>query len=417
MDIWIVNHYAIPPSMGGLVRHYYFSKYLHNKGHKVKIFTSSKIHNTNINIITNKSLYKEIDENGVLYTFVRNRDYKGNGIDRIINLLDFPFKIWRTLKVFSKKEKPDIIYASSPDLFTVLFALVFGKMRKIPVVVEVRDLWPESIVAYNSISSRNIIIKILYLLEKWIYIKADGIIFTMAGGKEYIEKRRWSGKVDLNKVFHVNNGVDVAEFDFQAKQYSVRDEELDDDSYFKVIYTGSIRHANGVDKIVDVAELLQKRGEDKIRFLIYGDGNEKQKLENICKEHRLNNIFFKGKVEKKYIPYILSRGNLNYMHGINTGIMRYGCSPNKLFDYIASEKPILSDLSPKYDLIKEYGLGKTLKSPAAEQIANAIIKFSQMNEEDYNRIKDNCRRVKSIYDYKSLSGEVERILKLNVKGE
>ena len=417
MNIWIVNHYAIPPSMGGLVRHYYFSKYLQKEGHKVKIFTSSKIHNTNINIIDNKSLYKEIDEDGVLYTFVRNRDYKGNGIDRIINLLDFPFKTWKALKVFVKKEKPDIIYASSPDLFTVLFALVFGKTRKIPVVVEVRDLWPESIVAYNNISGRNVIIKILYMLEKWIYIKADGIIFTMAGGKEYIEKRRWSKKVNLNKVFHVNNGVDVEEFDFQAEHYSIRDEELDNDSYFKVVYTGSIRHANGVDKIVEVAALLQRQGEDGIRFLIYGDGNEKQKLENICKERRLKNIFFKGKVEKKFIPYILSHSNLNYMHGINTEIMRYGCSPNKLFDYIASEKPILSDLSPKYDLIKEYGLGKTLRNPMAEQVADAIIKFSQMTEDDYNRIKDNCRKVKAIYDYKSLSKEVERIMKLNVKGE
>ena len=59
MNIWIVNHYAIPPSMGGLVRHYYFSKYLQKSGHTVRIFTSSKIHNTDINIITDKALYKE----------------------------------------------------------------------------------------------------------------------------------------------------------------------------------------------------------------------------------------------------------------------------------------------------------------------------------------------------------------------
>ena len=49
MRVWIINHYAIPPSMGGLVRHYYFSKYLHQMGHEVRIFTASEIHNTNIN--------------------------------------------------------------------------------------------------------------------------------------------------------------------------------------------------------------------------------------------------------------------------------------------------------------------------------------------------------------------------------
>lgn len=166
MNIWIVNHYAIPPSMGGLVRHYYFSKYLQKKGHNVKIFTSSKIHNTDINMIQDRSLYKEQMMDGVEYTFVRSRDYKGNGLDRIWNLIDLPFKMWETMKVFYKQKKPDVIYASSPDLFVAFFALLFGKKYKIPVVVEVRDLWPESIVAYNKISSGNIIIFILYRLEK-----------------------------------------------------------------------------------------------------------------------------------------------------------------------------------------------------------------------------------------------------------
>ena len=149
MNIWIVNHYAIPPSMGGLVRHYYFSKYLQKKGHTVMIFTSSKIHNTDINMIRDKSLYKEEMEDGVEYTFVRSRDYKGNGLDRIFNMMDLPFKTWKTMKQFYKKQKPDVIYTSSPDLFVAYFALLFGRKHKIPVVVEVRDLWPESIVEYN----------------------------------------------------------------------------------------------------------------------------------------------------------------------------------------------------------------------------------------------------------------------------
>ena len=76
MNIWIVNHYAIPPCWGGLVRHYYFSKYLTEKGHHVKIFTSSKIHNTDINMIKDKSLFVEQEIDGVEYTFVRSRDYK-----------------------------------------------------------------------------------------------------------------------------------------------------------------------------------------------------------------------------------------------------------------------------------------------------------------------------------------------------
>ena len=88
---------------GGLVRHYYFSKYLQKKGHNVKI-TSSKIHNTDINMIQDKSLYKEQLMDGVEYTFVRSRDYKGNGLDRIWNMIDLPFKMWKSMKVFYKQK-------------------------------------------------------------------------------------------------------------------------------------------------------------------------------------------------------------------------------------------------------------------------------------------------------------------------
>ena len=93
MNVWIINHYAIPPSMGGLVRHYYFSKFLRQMGHTVRIFTASEIHNTNINMIRDSSLYKEQEMDGVPYTYLKTRDYSGNGLSRIYNMLEFPLRI------------------------------------------------------------------------------------------------------------------------------------------------------------------------------------------------------------------------------------------------------------------------------------------------------------------------------------
>lgn len=306
MNVWIVNHYAIPPSMGGLVRHYYFSKYLQENGHTVKIFTSSKIHNTDINMIRDKSLYKEEIVDGIEYTFVKSRDYKGNGLQRILNMVELPFQMWKTMKLFLKKEKPDVIYTSSPDLFVAFFALVFGRKKKIPVVVEVRDLWPESIVEYNGMSRKNPIIQVLYQLEKWIYKKSDALIFTMAGGKEYISDKKWDRTVNLNKINNVNNGVDLKEFQADIERYQIDDNDLEDATKFKVVYVGSIRKANNVQNLVEVAKELKKRNENQVSILIYGDGTDKQELEEICVRENLDNVAFKGKVEKKYIPYILS---------------------------------------------------------------------------------------------------------------
>ena len=256
MNVWIVNHYAIPPSMGGLVRHYYFSKYLQKNGHTVKIFTSSKIHNTDINMIRDKSLYKEEIVDGIEYTFVKSRDYKGNGLQRILNMVELPFQMWKTMKLFFKKEKPDVIYTSSPDLFVAFFALVFGRKKKIPVVVEVRDLWPESIVEYKRMSRKNPVIQVLYQLEKWIYKKADRLIFTMPGGKEYIKDKGWDKAIDLRKVHHINNGVDLEEFEYNKRNNHVCDEDLESNDK-KIVYVGSIRLANNLGQLIKAAKVLK----------------------------------------------------------------------------------------------------------------------------------------------------------------
>ncbi len=408
MNIWIVNHYAIPPSMGGLVRHYYFSKYLREKGHNVKIFTSSKIHNTDINMIKDKSLYKEELMDNVEYTFVRSKNYSGNGIDRIMNMADLPFKMWKAMKIFWKKEKPDVIYTSSPDLFVAFFALLFGKFHKVPVVVEVRDLWPESIVVYNRMSRKNPIIQILYQLEKWIYKKADRLIFTMEGGKDYICEKKWDKKIDLQKVFHINNGIDLEEFEHNLNEFKVDDSELEDEANFKVVYTGSIRMVNHLQTLIDVADILKKEGKNNIRIIIYGEGTEREKLEKQCKDKKLN-VFFRGRVEKKYIPYIVSKANLNLINVKNSSLIKYGGSWNKLFEYMAGGKPILSNLPGNYDLIKEYNLGISETFANAQEYAKQIVKIAELNEKNYREMCDNAKRTSLLFDYKKHTNDLEKI--------
>ena len=269
MNVWIINHYAIPPSMGGLVRHYYFSKFLRQMGHTVRIFTASEIHNTNINMIRDSSLYKEQEMDGVPYTFLKTRDYSGNGLSRIYNMLEFPLRIQQAVKKFVKNgERPDVIYTSAPTIFAAASALVAARRLKVPCVVEVRDIWPESIVEYKGMSRKNPIILALYQLEKWLYKKADRLIFTMEGGKDYIREKHWEDKVPLEKIYNLNNGVDLQEYDKNCQQYRLDDPDLLDESTFKVVYTGSIRLVNNLGKIVEMAEYLQKQGENKIKFLL-----------------------------------------------------------------------------------------------------------------------------------------------------
>lgn len=406
MKIWIINHYAIPPSMGGLVRHYYFSKYLREKGHDVKIFTSSKIHNTDINMIQDNHLYLEKYMDGVPYTFVKTSDYKGNGIERIINMLQFPIRIWRVCKKF---EKPDVIYTSSPDLFTAFSAVIMAKILRVKKVVEIRDLWPESIVEYNDMSKKNPVIQILYQVEKWLYRNADELIFTMAGGKKYLKDKRWTRGINPKKIHHINNGVDLEEFEYNKEHFQIQDGDLENQDIFKIIYTGSIRKVNNLELIVNVARKI-KNIDPKIKFLIWGDGTEKEFLERKVQELNLDNISFKGKVEKRYIPYILSKADVNLMQGNFVDLFRYGCSPNKLFDYFAAGRPILSTIESYHDLVRYYKAGIAKATNDDEEVKKMILELYQMPEEERENMGNNAKKCIQEYNYHFLTNKLEKVL-------
>lgn len=405
MKVWIINHYAIPPSLGGLVRHYYFSKYLQEKGHEVKIFTASKIHNTDVNMIADKKSYIEKDMDGVTYTFVRTSDYKGNGIDRIINMLQFPIRIWSVCRKF---EKPDVIYTSSPDIFTAVSAVLMAKCLKVKKVVEVRDLWPESIVEFSGFSRKNPIIQILYQMEKWLYRNADELIFTMAGGKQYIKDKGWTRGINPKKIHQINNGVDLKEFEYNKEHFQIQDEDLENEETFKVIYTGSIRSANNVETLVKAVEKLDEP--ERCQLLLYGDGTDKERLEQYCKKHKLSNVKFKGKVEKKYIPYILSKSDLNIINYRQTGLFRYGGSQNKLFEYFASGKPICSNVQMGYSLIEKYHCGIEKDISSDKEYADLIRTFMDMTSEEYALYLQNSRRIAEKHDFKVLTDKLEKIL-------
>ncbi|MDE7401588.1 MAG: glycosyltransferase family 4 protein, partial [Clostridia bacterium] len=255
--VWIINHYALTPAQGGLCRHYYFAKELISRGYTVRIFSSSTIHNTDINMIgkNEKCFFKDVEYNGVTYTYLKSNGYKGNGLARIKNMLGFAYGIKKIWKKYSW-EKPDIIYTSSPDIFTAWKAEKFAKKHRLPCVVEVRDLWPLSIVEYKGFSEKNPAIRILYNLEKKIYKRADALVFTMPGGKDYVKDKKWQNKVAQDKIFNINNGVDIKEQIAHRSEFVLDDIDLNDDT-FKVIYAGSIRAANSVEMLIKAAEKLK----------------------------------------------------------------------------------------------------------------------------------------------------------------
>ncbi|SUY45808.1 WblI protein [Clostridium putrefaciens] len=407
-NVWIINHYSMPPQYETRVRNNIMAKYLIKKGYKVKIFAASTIHNTDINLINDKKkLYIQKTYDELDFVHIKTSNYSGNGISRIINMLQFPLRLLKVSKRIG--EKPDVVICDLEAIFAWSPYLVAKKFKS-KFILEVRDLWPESIVVYKNMSKCNPIIRILYKIEKWIYKRSDKLIFSMEGGKDYIINKGWDKDIDMSKIHYINNGVDLEQFNYNKKNHITKDVHLDNEDTFKVVYAGSIRQANNVKKIVDVADTIKKNGNTNIRFLIYGDGSDKEVLEKYCMENDIDNIVFKGQLEKDKIPYILSKCDLNIMHFSQSSLKKYGSSMNKMFDYLASGKPSISDCEFGYDIFNKYQGGISLDNANSEVLAENIIKFYNMSKEEYNTYCDNALKAAEDFDFKILTDKLEKVI-------
>ncbi len=406
--IWIFNHYAHTPENGNITRHYDFAGILQERGHDVTIFTSGAVHNTDINECPNGELYVEKNIEGRHYVFVKTRTYGNNGIKRALNMTDFYFNLQRVSKHFAK---PDIIYASSPHIFTLRAGLKVAKRLKVPCLCEVRDLWPLSVVEYSRFTNKNLGIKFLYKTEKSIYKKSDGLIFTMAGAVHYLQEHDIYDELSHEKISHVSNGVNLAKFDEDARIHAQFAAENYPKEGFCITFTGALRSLYRLDFLLDCAKRIQDLGHNDIRFVVYGAGGESTSLKQRCKDESIENVIFMGRVDKDYIPAILQRGDVNLWHSREVPLMKYGTSPNKLFEYLASGKPILATFSAYDCPVTRYDCGVTLKKQEVEPTVEAILKLYQMPKETREQMGERAREAAKEYDLPILCEKLEDTIK------
>lgn len=409
--VWILNHYAGNMYLVGGGRHYYMAKGLKQSGYNPIVFCSNFDHFTKNNCCNIQNQYEEKVETKteVPYVFVKTREYENNGIMRIFNILDFYKGVLRIADQYAKeKGKPDIIYASSVHPLTLVAGIKLAKHFGVKCISEVRDLWPESIVAYSKkITQNNILIKALYAGEKWIYKKSDALIFTMEGGYDYILERGWSDVLPKSKVYYINNGIDLHLFDENKNSKIVKDPDLTDSSFFNVVYAGSIRKVNNLNKLLDVAKRVTNK---RIRFLIWGDGGELPQLKERVSKEGIINVVFKGYIEKDKIPYITSNADVNIAHNDSSPLFRFGISFNKIFDYLAAGKPILCDFYSNYNPAIQVGGGISVDSGYEDEIARKIDEISLYSIERLQEIGQKSRNGAEQYDYSVLTSKLINII-------
>ena len=395
--IWFICKDAAPLSESGIFfRTLKQAQYFQQKGYEVKIICSDWVHNREICHKTDGLLSVETHD-GVEYVFLKSLYYGKSNIKRLVSYVLFANKIY---KLLDRLPCPNIIVHTSRIPFDAR-VYNFARKCKAKYIMDVSDLWPWELEHSGTFGKSNPILKLFYKIEENLYSKADHVVFSLDGGSDYICQHGWDkqahgGSIDLEKVHYVNTGLDYEEFKFRLRNYSVQDEDLNNENLFKIVYLGSIRPANDVGQLIDAAKnLLDNK---KIKILIYGDGPDRARLEEKVIKEKISNVAFKDKwVTPEYVPYILSHASLNLLNYMK-GWAPYGGSMNKMFMAMASGKPILCNAGMGYSPITKYKIGIDQYFETSQEYANAIVSFAEMSKEEYQSLCDRCKIAAQEFD-------------------
>ncbi|HBE44902.1 MAG TPA: glycosyltransferase WbuB [Deltaproteobacteria bacterium] len=395
MNIWIFNHYAITPELSGGTRHFDFAKELTERGYNVTIFASS-FHYSLLRETKyyGKSSYIIEDYDGIRFVWIGTFPYSKNDWRRVLNMLSYSVGAYKTAKKINI-EKPNVIIGSSVHLFSVYTAYLLSKHFNIPFIMEVRDLWPQTLIDMG-VSRWNPFVILLGILEKFLYKRAKKIISLLPKAYEYIT----SLGIPLEKIVWIPNGVDLKKFENIEGNFGKR-------TKFKVLYAGAHGIANGLDTLLNSARILKEKGYSGISIELVGDGPEKQRLMKRTLEEGLDNVSFRDPVKKDKIPKVLSEADVLFFNLLAKDTFKYGISSNKLFDYLSSGRPVIFASNASNNPVEEAKAGITVPPENPEAIAEAIINLYKMNEEERFKMGNNGK--KYVEKYHSIPVLVDKL--------
>jgi glycosyltransferase involved in cell wall biosynthesis len=373
MHLFLITQYFHPEIGAAASRWGDYVKLLIDKGHKVTVLCEMPNYPKGkfFDGYKNEWFKKEIISNNLI--IIRSGVWANNRkstFKLLGNYLSFAF----TGLINSFKIKNyDLVIISSPPLFVGIIAIVLKKIKKCTLFLDIRDIWPESVVALGSLRS-NFLLKMGLWLEMKIYNNVDGYIFPVPGFSSYFKK---NFPEEFKKPqFHLMNGVN--------KDFITKSKKNKENSSFTVLYSGNIGLAQGLEIIVFCAEKLI---DYPINFKFIGDGIKKQDLINLVDSKKLNNIRFEDSLPRFKLIEEIKKASVCIVPLIDKKLFRVAI-PSKIFEIMACRKPVILGLKGEAEkIIKDNNCGITIEPENSDQLKNAILNY--YNDENLTKIHGN----------------------------
>ncbi|MBC8328935.1 MAG: glycosyltransferase family 4 protein [Planctomycetes bacterium] len=404
MRIWIVNQYAIPPSVPGGTRHFQFARRLIERGHEVLLVAQSVQHFTTSEIAdTGSQLYLRQEVEGVPFLWVKTPPYQGNGLGRIRNMLQFGRRVRRGAASWGIA-RPDVILGSTPAPTAALAARRLARRWGIPFALEIRDLWPQTFLDIGTFRTWHPAMVVLARLERSLYQAADHIFTLLPASFEHIRARGGG-----DKITWLPNGVALDTLPDIGPP--------EEGGSFRLIYAGAHNLANSLDTFLLAASSLVRRGEaGKVELHFYGEGHAKADLLRQRDAAGLDFVHFHPAVPKTDIYQVLATADAFLIAEHDSPLYRHGTSRNKMFDYLAMKRPVISATSSVSDPVMESGGGISVPAERPEAVADAILELVGLTAETRQKMGALGRCwVEEVHDFELLTDRLESRLQAMVE--
>jgi len=371
--IWILNHYGQEPGGPGGTRHYSLARHLLDSNWRSVVISASTEHNTGRQRLLAHENTRLETFNGVPFLWVRTPKYKGNGIARIKNMLAFSWKSWLPATT-RQLPRPDVVMGSSVHPFAAVAGLLLARRFRVPFLFEVRDLWPQTLIGMGKLSSTGIPARLMKGLEKWLYRNATRIIVLLPRAQDYIVPLG----IPENKIVYIPNGVEVNGIPKSANPSNT----------FTLMYFGAHGNANGLETLLLSMKTLVQQGRDGgLRLRLIGDGAQRRSLIVMANQLGLLNVSFEGAVSKSEIPNLAAQADAFIISVLDLpNLYRFGVSMNKLFDYLAANRPIILAGNIPQNPVAESNSGITVAPNNPEELADAIATLASLSIAERTRM-------------------------------